>query len=131
MEQTRRLLGVACLVLYAMCILAHLPLGEAVEGKTELALQVHNEPEQQQQPDQQQAGQQQEGQAAPTEQLVGQCEVCVYVVENKEQHQPYLCRGLKDPSYQVCGRRDEVVFSFSLFTICPVSWVLVIVSRKR
>lgn len=31
---------------------------------------------------------------------VGACEVCVYVVENKEQHQPYLCRGLKDPSYQ-------------------------------
>jgi len=32
--------------------------------------------------------------------LVGQCEVCVFVVENKEQHQPYLCRGLKDPAYQ-------------------------------
>ena len=31
----------------------------------------------------------------------GQCEVCVYVIENKEQHQPYLCRGLKDPDYQV------------------------------
>ena len=31
---------------------------------------------------------------------VGGCEVCVYVIENKEQHQPYLCRGLKDPNYQ-------------------------------
>lgn len=28
------------------------------------------------------------------------CEVCVYVVESKQQHQPYLCRGLKDPNYQ-------------------------------
>ncbi len=33
--------------------------------------------------------------------LVGQCEVCVFVIENKEQHQPYLCRGLRDPAYQV------------------------------
>jgi hypothetical protein len=32
--------------------------------------------------------------------MVGACEVCVYVIENKEQHQPYLCRGLKDPNYQ-------------------------------
>jgi len=32
--------------------------------------------------------------------LVGACEVCVFVIENKEQHQPYLCRGLKDPNYQ-------------------------------
>jgi len=32
--------------------------------------------------------------------LVGSCEVCVFVIENKEQHQPYLCRGLKDPNYQ-------------------------------
>lgn len=30
----------------------------------------------------------------------GGCEVCVYVVENKQQHQPYLCRGLRDPAYQ-------------------------------
>jgi len=35
--------------------------------------------------------------------MVGACEVCVYVIENKEQHQPYLCRGLKDPNYQVWG----------------------------
>lgn len=28
------------------------------------------------------------------------CEVCVYVIENKEQHQPFLCRGLKAPSQQ-------------------------------
>lgn len=31
---------------------------------------------------------------------VGMCEVCVYVMENHEQRQPYLCRGLKDPNYQ-------------------------------
>lgn len=30
----------------------------------------------------------------------GLCEVCTYVITNKEQHQPYLCRGLADPSYQ-------------------------------
>jgi len=30
----------------------------------------------------------------------GGCEVCVYVLENKEQHQPFLCRGLKSPAYQ-------------------------------
>ena len=28
------------------------------------------------------------------------CEVCVYVLENKQQHQPFLCRGLKSPSQQ-------------------------------
>ena len=28
------------------------------------------------------------------------CEVCVYVIENKAQHQPYLCRGLKTPDQQ-------------------------------
>ena len=34
----------------------------------------------------------------------GGCEVCVYVVENKQMHQPFLCRGLKDPAYQqTCG----------------------------
>eukprot|EP00941_MAST-03F_sp_MAST-3F-sp1_P002151 g2151.t1 len=32
--------------------------------------------------------------------VAGGCEVCVYVVENKEQHQPFLCRGLKPPQYQ-------------------------------
>ena len=31
---------------------------------------------------------------------VGLCEVCMYVMENKMQHQPYLCKGLKDPHYQ-------------------------------
>lgn len=31
---------------------------------------------------------------------VGMCEVCVYVIENKSQNQPYLCRGLKDKTYQ-------------------------------
>jgi hypothetical protein len=32
--------------------------------------------------------------------MQGGCEVCVYVIENKEMHQPFLCRGLKDPAYQ-------------------------------
>lgn len=36
---------------------------------------------------------------------VGLCEVCMYVLENKMQHQPYLCKGLKDPHYQVRTRR--------------------------
>jgi hypothetical protein len=35
---------------------------------------------------------------------VGLCEVCMYVLENKMQHQPYLCKGLKDPHYQVSRR---------------------------
>lgn len=37
---------------------------------------------------------------AKIENAAGGCEVCVYVVENKEQHQPFLCRGLKNPEYQ-------------------------------
>lgn len=32
------------------------------------------------------------------------CEVCTYVLENKEMLQPYLCRGLKDPSQQLTVR---------------------------
>merc|ERR1712028_148277 len=35
-----------------------------------------------------------------TAEAMGRCEVCVYVIENKEGHQPYLCRGLRDPHYQ-------------------------------
>lgn len=30
----------------------------------------------------------------------GSCEVCTYVVQNKQNKQPYLCRGLTDPGYQ-------------------------------
>merc|ERR1712028_143133 len=46
-----------------------------------------------------------------TAEAMGRCEVCVYVIENKEGHQPYLCRGLRDPHYQqtvsvvFCARR--------------------------
>lgn len=32
--------------------------------------------------------------------ITGSCEICTFVVENKDQHQPYLCRGLKDPNWQ-------------------------------
>ena len=28
------------------------------------------------------------------------CEICNYVMENKQMHQPFLCRGLKDPAQQ-------------------------------
>jgi hypothetical protein len=28
------------------------------------------------------------------------CEICTYVMENKATNQPYLCRGLKNPSAQ-------------------------------
>lgn len=28
------------------------------------------------------------------------CDICVYVIQNKELHQPFLCRGLKEPSQQ-------------------------------
>lgn len=30
----------------------------------------------------------------------GGCEVCIYVIQNKAQHQPFLCRGLRAPSQQ-------------------------------
>jgi len=30
----------------------------------------------------------------------GLCDVCRYVIENKQRRQPYLCRGLKDANYQ-------------------------------
>ena len=42
------------------------------------------------------------------------CEVCVYVVENKQMHQPFLCRGLKDPAYQ---QTVSGVFCLLLFCI--------------
>jgi hypothetical protein len=41
-----------------------------------------------------------EGEGGGGEAGVGGCEVCVYVIENKQQHQPYLCRGIKDPGQQ-------------------------------
>lgn len=46
----------------------------------------------------------------------GGCEVCMYVIENKQHHQPYLCRGIKDPAYQQTvrawrGRRPDVLRS--------------------
>ena len=35
--------------------------------------------------------------------MEGGCEVCVYVLENKQMRQPFLCRGLKAAQYQqVC-----------------------------
>lgn len=41
---------------------------------------------------------------------VGFCDVCRYVVENKERRQPYLCRGLKDANYQrYCVRTMEAL----------------------
>lgn len=35
-----------------------------------------------------------------SEPLAGACEVCTYVIQNKQNGQPYLCRGLTDPGYQ-------------------------------
>ncbi len=32
--------------------------------------------------------------------MQGGCEVCVYVMENKQMRQPFLCRGLKAAQYQ-------------------------------
>lgn len=39
-----------------------------------------------------------------------ECDVCTYVLENKEMLQPYLCRGLKTPGQQMAVR----VISFTL-----------------
>jgi len=53
--------------------------------------------------------------------MVGSCEVCIYVVENKMQHQPYLCKGLKDPSYQeLCV---QVMESLMWWVSNEVYWV--------
>jgi len=53
--------------------------------------------------------------------LVGSCEVCIFVVENKQQHQPYLCRGLKDPNYQkACV---EVMESLMWWVTNEVYWL--------
>jgi hypothetical protein len=39
---------------------------------------------------------------------VGFCDVCRYVIENKQRRQPYLCRGLTDTNYQkFCVRTLE------------------------
>ena len=38
--------------------------------------------------------------------MEGGCEVCVYVLENEQMRQPFLCRGLKAAQYeQVCVSR--------------------------
>jgi biopolymer transport protein ExbD len=39
-------------------------------------------------------------QMASTSRPNGLCEICNYVIENKQRRQPYLCRGLKDANYQ-------------------------------
>lgn len=41
--------------------------------------------------------------------LVGGCEICGYVVEQKEAMQPFLCRGIRDPAQQqtVSGGRGK------------------------
>ena len=44
-----------------------------------------------------------------TAEAMGRCEVCVYVIENKEGHQPYLCRGLRDPHYQQTVRISQFI----------------------
>ena len=51
----------------------------------------------------------------------GGCEVCVYVVENKQMHQPFLCRGLKDPAYQqtVSIRIVKTALSFKQLRTSP------------
>jgi len=52
---------------------------------------------------------------------VGMCEVCMYVMENKMQHQPYLCKGLKDPHYQnLCV---QVMESLMWWVSNQVYWV--------
>ena len=52
---------------------------------------------------------------------VGLCEVCMYVMENKMQHQPYLCKGLKDPHYQnICV---QVMESLMWWISNQVYWV--------
>lgn len=52
---------------------------------------------------------------------VGLCEVCSYVLENKMQHQPYLCKGLKDPNYQqICV---QVMESLMWWISNQVYWV--------
>jgi len=52
---------------------------------------------------------------------IGLCEVCMYVMENKMQHQPYLCKGLKDPHYQnVCV---QVMESLMWWVSNQVYWV--------
>ena len=53
------------------------------------------------------------------------CEVCVYVMENKEQHQPYLCRGLKTPSQQ------QAVSMMSLSNLCFFYFTLTYLSLVR
>jgi len=52
---------------------------------------------------------------------LGMCEVCMYVLENKQQHQPYLCKGLKDSHYQsICV---QVMESLLWWISNEVYWV--------
>ena len=39
--------------------------------------------------------------ATSTRSMEGSCEVCVYVIENKQMRQPFLCRGLKSAQYVI------------------------------
>ena len=39
--------------------------------------------------------------ATSTKSMEGSCEVCVYVIENKQMRQPFLCRGLKSAQYVI------------------------------
>lgn len=52
---------------------------------------------------------------------VGMCEVCMYVMENKMQHQPFLCKGLRDAHYQaLCV---QVLESLMWWVTNEVYWV--------
>jgi len=52
---------------------------------------------------------------------VENCEVCVYILENKEQHQSYLCRSLQEQSQQkVCV---QVLESLMWWVTNEVYWV--------
>lgn len=53
--------------------------------------------------------------------MEGACEVCVYVLENKQMRQPFLCRGLKAAQYQqVCV---SVLVSLMWWLENEVYWV--------
>jgi len=54
-----------------------------------------------------------------------ECDVCTYVLENKELLQPYLCRGLNDPSQQMTVRTRLLSASFcaaydAMRALCPL-----------
>jgi len=59
--------------------------------------------------------------SATASSMEGGCEVCVYVLENKQMRQPFLCRGLKAPQYQqVCV---SVLVSMMWWLENEVYWV--------